>query len=80
VVQTRRPRQKSANRLSTRISGLIPRIGSVDPDFCRARQTKPIGRDDQLWKTNPISRGAGWDEAPGAWDAGQSCETKPISV
>jgi hypothetical protein len=29
-------------------------------------------------KTNPISAGAGRGEAPGAWDAGQICETNPI--
>jgi hypothetical protein len=33
----------------------------------------------QLCETNPISGGAGWDGAPGAWDAGQSCKTNPIS-
>jgi hypothetical protein len=42
AVQTRRARQKSANADSSRVSGPIPRIGSADPDFCRARQTKPI--------------------------------------
>ena len=42
VVQTRRPRQKSQSRLSTRVSERIPRIGLADPDFCRARQTNPI--------------------------------------
>jgi hypothetical protein len=42
--QTRRARQKSANADSSRVSGPIPRIGSADPDFCRRRQTKPIGR------------------------------------
>jgi len=42
-------------------------------------RTKPIGGGGRLCKTNPISAGAAWDEAPGAWDAGQSCETKPIS-
>jgi hypothetical protein len=31
-------------------------------------------------KTNPIPGGAGWDGAPGAWDAEQSCETNPICV
>jgi hypothetical protein len=40
--QTRRLRQKSPSRVSTRVSGPISRIGSVEADFCRARQTNPI--------------------------------------
>jgi hypothetical protein len=40
--QTRRPRQKSPSRISTRVSGPISWIGSVEADFCRARQTNPI--------------------------------------
>ncbi len=42
--QTRRPRQKSPNRIPTRVSGSISRIGSAGSDFCRRRQTKPISR------------------------------------
>jgi hypothetical protein len=37
-------------------------------------------RRRRLCKTKPIPGRAGWDEAPGARDAGQSCETKPISA
>jgi len=66
IVQTRRPRQKSPRRGSTCVSGRISRIGAVDPDFCRARQTKPnlgtlgyLGNDprdaEQMRQTNPIS-------------------------
>ncbi len=40
--QTRRPQQESPRRVSTRVSGPISRISSVEPDFCRARQTSPI--------------------------------------
>ena len=32
----------------------------------------------QWRKTKPIRAEAAWDEAPGVWDAGQSCETNPI--
>ena len=35
-------------------------------------------RKGQWRKTKPIRAEAAWDEAPGVWDAGQSCETKPI--
>jgi hypothetical protein len=35
--------------------------------------------EDETCKTNPIPGGAGWDGATGAWDAGQSCKTNPIS-
>jgi hypothetical protein len=42
--ETRRPRQKSPSWVSTRVSGPISQVGSVEPDFCRARQTKPICR------------------------------------
>ena len=39
----------------------------------------PAGRlRGRLCKTNPISGGAGWDEAPGPWDTGQTCKTNPI--
>jgi hypothetical protein len=47
VVQTRRPRQKSASRISTCVSGPISRISSAGPDFWRARQTKPIRTESQ---------------------------------
>jgi hypothetical protein len=30
-------------------------------------------------KTNPIPGGVRWHEAPAAWNAGRTCETKPIS-
>jgi hypothetical protein len=40
--ETRRPRQKSPSWVSTRVSEPISRVGSVEPDFCRARQTNPI--------------------------------------
>jgi len=40
--EARRPRQKSAGRVSTRVFGPISRASSVVPDFCRARQAKPI--------------------------------------
>jgi hypothetical protein len=42
IVQTRRPRQKSPSWVSTRVSGPISQVGSVEPDFCRVRQTNPI--------------------------------------
>jgi hypothetical protein len=42
--ETRRARQKSPSWVSTRVSGPISQVGSVEPDFCRARQTKPICR------------------------------------
>ncbi len=42
LCETRRLRQKSPNRIPTRVSERISRIGSADPDFCRARQTNPI--------------------------------------
>ncbi len=32
----------------------------------------------QMCETNPIPGGAGWDEATGAWDVGQSRKTNPI--
>jgi hypothetical protein len=35
--ETRRPRQKSPNRHLACVSGPIPGIGPVHPDFCRAR-------------------------------------------
>ncbi len=40
--ETRRPRQKSPNWSPICVSERISRIGSADPNFCRARQTKPI--------------------------------------
>jgi hypothetical protein len=45
--KTRCPRQKSPKRVSTRVSGPISQVGSVELDFCRTHQTKPIlaGRD-----------------------------------
>jgi hypothetical protein len=49
---------------------LAPRAGGTN---------KANWRGGRLCKTNPISAGAAWDEAPGACNAGQSCETKPIS-
>jgi hypothetical protein len=54
IVQTRRPQQKSPSWVSTRVSGPISRVGSVEPDFCRTRQTNPIRRD-LLRKTKPIA-------------------------
>jgi hypothetical protein len=42
------------------------------------RQGRPCRRGVRTCKTNPNPSGAGWDEAPGTWGAGQSCETKPI--
>jgi len=33
---------------------------------------------DRPGQTKPIPGGAGWDEARGAWSAGQSCQTKPV--
>jgi hypothetical protein len=42
ICETKRARQKSAGRTPTRVSGRISRISLADPDFGRARQTKPI--------------------------------------
>ncbi len=68
--QTRRPRQKSPSRIPTRVSVRISKIGSAGPDFCRARQTKPIPRMamHRRWPTR---------RKPGR-PLGQSCKTKPI--
>ena len=48
--KTRRLRQRSPNRIPTRVSGRISRVGSAVPDFCRARQTKPICSKANLYQ------------------------------
>jgi hypothetical protein len=63
LCKTRRPRQKSPKRVSTRVSGPISQVGSVELDFCRTHQTKPICQRRRRWKVlywNRVTRiGAG---------------------
>jgi hypothetical protein len=82
--QTRRPRQKSPSRVSTSVSGPISRIGSVEADFCRARQTKPISR--RAWRVGCAKQSQSRQRVERVkcfmdkelWSIRHACETKPI--
>ncbi len=76
--QTRRPRQKSPSGVPTRVSGPISQIDSVEPDFCRARQTKPIA-PERLRRQVPFGK-AVMTKFIGKWPRQNKANFTPMPI